>query len=42
MGLLTAIFGNYSEKEIKSIRPIMENVLSYEEEYRALVEAFNK
>ena len=36
MGLLTAIFGNYSEKEIKRIRPIMENVLSYEEEYRAL------
>ena len=36
MGLLTAIFGNYSEKEIKRIRPIMEKVLSYEEEYRAL------
>ena len=36
MGILTAIFGNYSEKEIKRIRPIMENVLSYEEEYRAL------
>ena len=36
MGFLTAIFGNYSEKEIKRIRPIMERVLSYEEEYRAL------
>ncbi len=36
MGLLTAIFGNYSEKEIKRIRPIMERVLSYEEQYRAL------
>ena len=38
MGLLTAIFGNYSEKEIKRIRPLMEKVLSYEEEYRALTD----
>ncbi len=36
MGLLTAIFGNYSEKEIKRIRPLLDKVLSYEEEYRAL------
>lgn len=36
MGLLKAIFGNYSEKEIKRIRPILDKVLSYEEEYRAL------
>ena len=36
MGLLKAIFGNYSEKEIKRIRPLLDRVLSYEEEYRAL------
>ena len=36
MGLLKAIFGNYSEKEIKRIRPLLDKVLSYEEEYRAL------
>ncbi len=38
MGLLTAIFGNYSEKEIKRIRPLLDRVLSYEEEYRALTD----
>ena len=36
MGLLKAIFGNYSEKEIKRIHPLLDRVLSYEEEYRAL------
>lgn len=36
MGLLRAMFGNYSEKEIKRIRPILDKVLSYEEEYKAL------
>lgn len=36
MGLLRAMFGNYSEKEIKRIRPILNKVLSYEEEYKAL------
>ncbi len=39
MGLLTAIFGNYSEKEIKRIRPLVDKVLSYEDEYRALSDA---
>ncbi len=38
MGLLTAIFGNYSEKEIKRVRPILDKVLSYEEEYRTLTD----
>ncbi len=38
MGLLTAIFGNYSEKEIKRIRPILDKVLSYEEEYKKLTD----
>ena len=36
MNILKAIFGNYSEKEIKRIIPIRDKVLSYEEEYRAL------
>ena len=36
MGLLRAMFGNYSEKEIKRIRPILDKVLSYEEEYKGL------
>ncbi len=36
MGLLTAIFGNYSEKEIKRIQPLLDKVLSYEDEYRKL------
>ena len=36
MNILKAIFGNYSEKEIKRIIPIRDKVLSYEEEYKAL------
>ena len=36
MGLLKAIFGNYSEKEIKRIKPLQTRVLDLEEEYRAL------
>ncbi len=36
MSLLTALFGNYSEKEIKRIKPLQEKVLNLEEEYRAL------
>ncbi len=36
MGLLRAMFGNYSEKEIKRIRPVLDKVLSYEDEYKAL------
>ena len=39
MNILKAIFGNYSEKEIKRIIPIRDKVLSYEEEYRALSDA---
>ena len=36
MSLITALFGNYSEKELKRIRPIVSKVLSYEDEYRTL------
>ncbi len=36
MGLIKAIFGNYSEREIKRIVPLKDKVLELEEEYRAL------
>ena len=36
MNILKALFGNYSEKEIKRIMPIQTRVLSLEEEYKAL------
>ena len=36
MGLWKAIFGNYSEKELKRIRPLQQKVLDLEPEYRAL------
>ena len=36
MGILTKLFGNYSEKEIKRILPLQQRVLSLEEEYKNL------
>ncbi|MCR5485303.1 MAG: preprotein translocase subunit SecA [Clostridiales bacterium] len=36
MGLLKKLFGSYSEKEVKRIRPILNKVLALEEEYSAL------
>ncbi len=39
MGLLKKLFGDYSSKEIKRIRPTVDKVLSYEEEYSALTDA---
>ena len=36
MGIINAIFGNYSERELKRIKPKLEKVLSLEEEYKAL------
>ncbi len=36
MSLLTALFGNYSQKEIKRIMPLQEKVLKLEDEYKAL------
>lgn len=36
MGLIKAIFGNYSEKEIKRVKPLQAKVLELEEEYRGL------
>ena len=36
MGLLNALFGNYSQKEIKRILPLQQKVLGLEEVYRGL------
>ena len=38
MSLKTKLFGSYSEKEIKRIKPIQEKVLSYEDEYSKLTD----
>lgn len=39
MGILTSIFGSYSEKELKRIIPIKNKVIALEEEYKALSDA---
>ena len=36
MGLFNAIFGNYSQKEIKRVMPLQQKVLNLEEEYKSL------
>ncbi len=36
MGLLRAMFGSYSERELRRIKPICDKVLSFEEDYRKL------
>ena len=38
MSLKTKLFGSYSEKELKRIKPIQEKVLSYEDEYSKLTD----
>lgn len=38
MGILTAIFGSYSKKELRRIEPIKESVIALEEKYRAMSE----
>ncbi len=38
MGFLDKIFGNYSQKELKRIDPLVQKVLSLEETYRAMSE----
>ena len=38
MGFLDKIFGNYSQKELKRIDPIVQKVLALEETYRAMSE----
>ena len=39
MGLFTKIFGTYSERELKSIYPIVDKIEALEEEYQALTDA---
>ena len=39
MGLLKKIFGDYSAKEVKRVRPIQQKVLALEEEYSRLTDA---
>ncbi len=39
MGLLKKLFGDYSSKEIKRIRPLVDKVLSYDEEYGRLTDS---
>ena len=38
MGLIKALFGDYSKREIKRIQPLCDKVLSLEETYRAMSE----
>ncbi len=38
MSLLSALFGNYSQKELKRIMPLQEKVLKLEDEYKALTD----
>ncbi|MBQ2847061.1 MAG: preprotein translocase subunit SecA [Clostridia bacterium] len=38
MGLLTKIFGDYSKKEVKRVRPLCDKVLKLEEEYAKLTD----
>ena len=39
MGLLTKVFGTYSERELKSIYPIVDRIEALEDEYKALSDA---
>ncbi|MDO4810514.1 MAG: preprotein translocase subunit SecA [Eubacteriales bacterium] len=39
MGLISKIFGTYSERELKSIYPIVDQIEALEEEYRAMTDA---
>ena len=39
MGLLKKLFGDYSTKEIKRIRPTVDKVLSFDEEYSKLTDS---
>ena len=36
MSLLRKLFGNYSQREIKRVTPLLDKTLSLEEEYKAL------
>ena len=36
MGLFDKIFGTYSERELKDIKPVVNQILALEDEYKAL------
>ena len=36
MGLITKLFGTYSQRELKSIYPIVDKITALEPEYKAL------
>ncbi|MBQ1992194.1 MAG: preprotein translocase subunit SecA [Clostridia bacterium] len=38
MGFIKALFGNYSKKELKRVKPIMNSVLELEDKYKAMTE----
>ncbi|MEE0264903.1 MAG: preprotein translocase subunit SecA [Acutalibacteraceae bacterium] len=38
MGIIKALFGNYSKKELKRVKPIMNQVLALEDKYKAMTE----
>ena len=38
MGLITKLFGTYSERELKSIYPIVDKIEAMADEYRALTD----
>ena len=38
MGLISKLFGTRSEREIKKLQPIVDSILSLEEEYKALTQ----
>ena len=39
MGLISKIFGTYSERELKSIYPIVDKIEALEDDYRAMTDA---
>ena len=39
MGLISKIFGTYSERELKSIYPIVDRIEALEDDYRAMTDA---
>ena len=39
MGLITKVFGTYSQRELKSIYPIVDKITALEDEYRQLTDA---
>ena len=39
MGLFTKVFGTYSQRELKSIYPIVDKITALEDEYKALTDA---